>query len=76
MHVIESELSSRTDLRVAAMHDRSPIHTFLFNSDGMMLTANQTALLACERDTSGAPIALFTHASALLISHDKATCWL
>ena len=76
MHVIESELSSRTDLRVAAMHDRSPIHTFLFDSDGMLLTANQTALLACERDTSGAPMALVTYTFALLISHDRGTCWL
>ncbi len=53
LHVIESELSSHTDLRVAAMHDRSPIHTFLFDSQGELLTANTCALTACQRDTRG-----------------------
>ena len=54
LHVIESAISSsQTDLRVAAMHDRSPIHTFLFDSEGTMLTANKMALLACQRDMTG-----------------------
>ena len=41
LHVIESEGSSHTDLRVAAIYDRSPIHTFLFDSEGGMLTATR-----------------------------------
>ncbi|DBB13951.1 TPA: hypothetical protein ACH3X3_000930 [Trebouxia sp. C0006] len=53
LHVIESEGSSHTDLRVAAIYDRSPIHTFLFDSEGSMLTANQAALLAHQRSALG-----------------------
>lgn len=53
LHVIESEGSSHTDLRVAAIYDRSPIHTFMFDSEGGMLTANQAALLAHQRSALG-----------------------
>jgi len=53
LHVIESEGSSHTDLRVTAIYDRSPIHTFLFDSEGGMLTANQAALLAHQRSALG-----------------------
>ena len=54
MHMIETELSSsQRDLRVSAMHDRSPIHTFMFDNEGNLLSANKMALLACQRDLGG-----------------------
>lgn len=55
MHVIESDTSCHTDMRVAALYDRSPIHTFLFDSEGVLLTANKAALLAFHRDNPGSP---------------------
>lgn len=48
LHVYEAEQSSPTDLRVSAMHDRSPLHTFLFDSQGFLLTANKAALQFCQ----------------------------
>ena len=73
LHVIESEGSSHTDLRVAAIYDRSPIHTFLFDSEGSMLTANQAALLAHQRSALGE----LTHirpATVLLLSQFQQSC--
>lgn len=48
LHVFEAEQSSHAELRVSAMHDRSPIHTFLFDSQGSLLTANKAALQFCQ----------------------------
>ena len=70
LHVIEAEQSSHTELRVAAMHDRSPIHTFLFDSQGSLLTANKAALQFCQTG-SGQPAAacnLFFAVSADLLT--------
>ncbi|KAL0024765.1 hypothetical protein WJX79_003822 [Trebouxia sp. C0005] len=64
LHVIESEGSSHTDLRVAAIYDRSPIHTFMFDSEGAMLTANQAALLAHQRSALGLTA---SHGSAITL---------
>ena len=65
LHVIEAEQSSHTELRVAAMHDRSPIHTFLFDSQGSLLTANKAALRFCQTG-AGRPAA-----TRLTVLH----CW-
>ena len=48
LHVLEAEQSSHAELRVSAMHNRSPIHTFLFDSQGNLLTANKAALQFCQ----------------------------
>ena len=48
LHVLEAQQSSHAELRVSAMHDRSPIHTFLFDSQGWLLTANKAALQCCQ----------------------------
>lgn len=48
LHVLDTEQTSHAELRVSAMHDRSPIHTFLFDSQGLLLTANKAALQFCQ----------------------------
>ncbi|KAL3144948.1 hypothetical protein ABBQ32_003454 [Trebouxia sp. C0010 RCD-2024] len=62
LHVYEAEQSSPTDLRVSAMHDRSPLHTFLFDSQGFLLTANKAALQFCQAgsDPSGPQLSTIT----------------
>lgn len=39
--------------RAAAMFERSPLHVFMFNSQGILLEANTSALDACQRHTMG-----------------------
>lgn len=39
--------------RAAAMSDRSPMHVFMFNSQGALLEANASALESCQRHTTG-----------------------
>lgn len=51
--------SSAHDTRVAAMHHRSPIHTFMFDSKGALLVANASAIEACQRGTTGAGVSHF-----------------
>lgn len=41
------------DLRVMAMHQRSPINSFMFSSKGVLLDANASALEACHAHTPG-----------------------
>lgn len=53
LHVVESETASSTDIRVSAMHDHSPIHSMLFNSQGVLLTANKAALAALQVTREG-----------------------
>ncbi|KAA6420588.1 MAG: hypothetical protein FRX49_09381 [Trebouxia sp. A1-2] len=53
MHIIEPEQSSIADSRVSAMHDRDPIHTMLYDSKGMLLSANKAAMSAFHIDTPG-----------------------
>ena len=52
MHIAEMDASTE-DLRVTAMHLRSPIHTLMFNSKGELLAANTSAVDACHLHTSG-----------------------
>ena len=52
MHTAEMDASTE-DLRVTAMHLRSPIHTLMFNSKGDLLGANTSALDACHIHTPG-----------------------
>ncbi|DBB14759.1 TPA: hypothetical protein ACH3X3_004373 [Trebouxia sp. C0006] len=52
MHVAELD-GSVTDLRVAAIHSRNPLHTFLFNSCGVLLNANASALQAFAHSHAG-----------------------
>jgi len=52
MHV--AELDSRvTDLRVGAIHRRNPLHTFMFNAEGVLLNANVAALEAFHQHHAG-----------------------
>lgn len=55
LHVFDSEQTSHVELRVSAMHDRSPIHTFLFDSQGLLLTANKAALQFCQAGSGQLP---------------------
>ncbi|KAL3135615.1 hypothetical protein ABBQ38_006096 [Trebouxia sp. C0009 RCD-2024] len=59
MHIAELDASTE-DLRVTAMHLRSPIHTLLFNSKGELLAANTTALKACHAHTPGGAVETIT----------------
>ncbi|KAL3135613.1 3',5'-cyclic-nucleotide phosphodiesterase pde1 [Trebouxia sp. C0009 RCD-2024] len=59
MHIVELDASTE-DLRVTAMHLRSPIHTLLFNSKGELLAANTTALKACHAHTPGGAVETIT----------------
>ena len=45
MHVFELD-TRPADLRIAAMTLKSPLHTYLFSSDGCLLNANPAALKA------------------------------
>ncbi|DBB02619.1 TPA: putative 3',5'-cyclic phosphodiesterase pde-3 [Trebouxia sp. C0006] len=53
MHIIEPEQASIADSRVCAMHDRDPIHTMLYDSKGVLLSANKAAMTAFHIDTPG-----------------------
>lgn len=53
MHIIEPEQSSIADSRVCAMHDRDPIHTMLYDSNGLLISANKAAMTAFHIDTPG-----------------------
>ena len=46
--------ASAHDMRVGAMHHRSPIQTFRFDSKGALLVGNASAVESCRRGTSGA----------------------
>ena len=59
MHVVDMEASnadkhiSNANKRFAAMVQRTPIHTFLFNKRGELLVANDAAMEACLHSTAG-----------------------
>lgn len=57
MHIVEMDASTE-DLRVAAMHLRSPIHTLMFNGYGTLLGANASALQSCHVHTPGDALSL------------------
>ncbi|KAL3135611.1 3',5'-cyclic-nucleotide phosphodiesterase pde1 [Trebouxia sp. C0009 RCD-2024] len=59
MHIAELDASNE-DLRVTAMHLRSPIHTLMFNSKGDLLAANSTALKACHAHAPGGAMETIT----------------
>ena len=52
MHLVDTD-SSATDLRVGAMHCRNPLHTFMFDGQGMLLNANEAALHAFHHHYAG-----------------------
>ena len=52
MHVADVD-ASVVDSRVGAMHTVNPFHTFMFDSDGVLLNANVKALEAFARHTTG-----------------------
>lgn len=64
MHVAELD-GSVTDLRVAAIHSRNPLHTFLFNSCGVLLNANASALQAFAHSHAGKSLPWFPDANHL-----------
>ncbi|KAL3158778.1 hypothetical protein ABBQ32_011505 [Trebouxia sp. C0010 RCD-2024] len=59
MHIAELDASTE-DMRITAMHLRSPIHTLLFNSKGELLAASTTALKACHAHTPGGAVESIT----------------
>ena len=65
MHIAEMDASTE-DLRVTAMHLRSPIHSLMFNSRGELLGANSSALKACHMHTPGMVRLLSCHAGSHL----------
>ena len=52
MHVADVD-ASVVDSRVGAMHTVDPFHTFMFDSEGVLLNANVKALEAFARHTTG-----------------------
>lgn len=68
MHIAEMDASTE-DLRVTAMHLRSPIHTLLLNIRGELLGANTSALEACHMYTPGTIFLPFCLAPELPARH-------
>lgn len=52
LHVADMD-TNMTDMRVAAMHRRSPLHTFMFDRNGALLNANESALGAFQHYQAG-----------------------
>ena len=57
MHVADVD-ASVTDSRVGAMHTVEPFHTFMFDSEGVLLNANVKALEAFARHTTGTHVSM------------------
>ena len=47
LHIMEGTANA-SELRVSAMHEINPLHTFMFSSRGKVLNANTAALEACR----------------------------
>lgn len=47
LHIMEADANT-SEMRLAAMHQINPLHTFMFNSRGKLLNANAAAIAACE----------------------------
>ena len=52
LHIAEMGASIE-DLRIKAQHHRNPFHTFMFNRDGILLSANKSAMQACKKSIAG-----------------------
>lgn len=52
MHIMEADANT-SEMRLAAMHQINPLHTFMFNSRGKLLNANAAAIAACEIPGTG-----------------------
>ena len=52
MHTVDMDASTE-DLRLTAMHLRSPIHTLMFNSSGIFHGGNDAAINACHAHAPG-----------------------
>lgn len=52
MHVIDME-ASHADKRFTAMARQAPLHTFMFNTQGKLLVANDAAMEACLHSVAG-----------------------
>lgn len=55
MHVTHTE-TNHTDKRFIAMVRQTPMHAFMFNSQGQLLVANDAALEACQHSSAGLKI--------------------
>lgn len=55
LHVFEVDAAKANvmEKRACAMHQRNPMHTFMFNSNGRLLDANRGALEAFQQDHTG-----------------------
>ncbi|DBA79866.1 TPA: hypothetical protein ACH3X1_008215 [Trebouxia sp. C0004] len=47
LHIMEGTANA-SELRVSAMHEVNPLHTFMFSGRGKLLNANKAALEACK----------------------------
>ena len=54
MHIASSDGMAEAS-RVSAMHARNPLHTFMFDSHGVLLNANHSAQEAFARHQKGQP---------------------
>lgn len=55
LHIVETGANVE-DMRIAAMHHQSPLHNFLFDSQGRLLNANKAAVEACRNSAAGTTI--------------------
>lgn len=47
LHILDVDANT-SEMRLAAMHQINPLHTFMFNSRGKLLNANAAAMAACD----------------------------
>ena len=52
MHIQDLQ-TPMTDMRVGAIHDKTPLHSFMFRQDGVLLNANAAALEAFWQTSTG-----------------------
>lgn len=52
LHIIEL-VENMEELRITAMHHCAPVHAFMFDCNGQILTANKAALAACRNSVAG-----------------------
>lgn len=52
LHMVETDCASASHRRGSAIHDHSPLHTFLFNGQGQLLFANKAAAKVCQVDST------------------------
>ena len=65
LHIIEP-VGNIEEMRITAMHHCSPVHNFMFDCEGKLLSANKAATQACRNSTSGELSIAFKNSDLLL----------